>query len=56
MKEKFRRGSNTKRKEGAGLGLYICDHCMKNMGGRLTLENSDSGLRAVVQIALSREA
>lgn len=56
LKEKFRRGSNTKGKEGAGLGLYICDHCMKNMGGRLVLENGASGLRAVVQIALSREA
>ena len=55
LKEKFRRGSNTKGKEGAGLGLYICDHCMKNMGGRLLLENGASGLRAVVQIALSRE-
>ena len=56
LKEKFRRGSNTKGREGAGLGLYICDHCMKNMGGRLILENGPSGLRAVVQIALSREA
>ena len=56
LKEKFRRGSNTKGKEGAGLGLYICDHCMRNMGGRLVLENSAFGLRAAVQIALSREA
>ena len=55
LKEKFRRGSNTKGREGAGLGLYICDHCMKNMGGRLILENGALGLRAVVQIALSRK-
>ena len=55
LKEKFRRGSNTNGKEGAGLGLYICDHCMKNMGGRLILKNGAFGLCAVVQIALSGE-
>ena len=40
--------------EGAGLGLYIADHCMREMGGRLVLENGTSGLRAGVWIALSR--
>ena len=54
LKEKFKRGTNAKDIEGAGLGLYISDHLMLEMGGRLELENGTSGLRAVVWIALSR--
>lgn len=54
LKEKFRRGGNAQGIEGAGLGLYISDNCMREMGGRLTVENGTTGLRAVVQIALSR--
>lgn len=53
LKEKFRRGSNTKNIEGAGLGLYIADYCMKQMQGRLDIENGKEGLRATVWIALS---
>lgn len=54
LKEKFKRGGGAEGIEGAGLGLYISDHCMREMGGRLTVENGTTGLRAVVQIALSR--
>lgn len=54
LKEKFKRGGNAQGIEGAGLGLYISDHCMREMGGRLTVENGTAGLRAAVQIALSR--
>ena len=54
LKEKFRRGGNAEGIEGAGLGLYIADHCMREMGGRLTLENGTSGLKMSVWIALSR--
>lgn len=53
LKEKFRRGSNTKNIEGAGLGLYISDYCMKKMQGRLELENGSTGLKATVWIVLS---
>ncbi len=52
LKEKFRRGSNTKDIEGAGLGLYISDYCMKEMQGRLDIENGADGLKATVCIAL----
>ncbi len=52
LKEKFRRGSNAKNIEGAGLGLYISDYCMKEMQGRLELENGLTGLRVTVWIAL----
>lgn len=53
LKEKFKRGSNTKDIDGAGLGLYISDYCMKNMRGRLDIENGQCGLKANVRIALS---
>lgn len=53
LKEKFKRGSNTKNIEGAGLGLYISDYCMKEMQGRLNIENGLTGLRVMVRIALS---
>ncbi len=53
LKEKFRRGGNTKDIEGAGLGLHISDHCMKRMQGRLDIANGSTGLRATVWIAFS---
>ena len=53
LKEKFKRGGNAEGIEGAGLGLYISDHCMREMGGRLELENGTSGLKVTVWIALS---
>lgn len=53
LKEKFKRGSNAKHIEGAGLGLYISDYCMKNMQGRLEIENGEAGLKAVVRIAFA---
>ncbi len=53
LKEKFRRGGNTKDIEGAGLGLYISDFCMKKMRGRLDIENGETGLKATVWLALS---
>ena len=48
LKEKFRRGSNIKNIEGAGLGLYISDYFMKEMHGRLMIENGQNGLRVTV--------
>lgn len=52
LKEKFKRGSNAKDIEGAGLGLYISDYCMKEMQGRLDIANGSTGLKATVRIAL----
>lgn len=51
LKEKFKRGSNTKNIEGAGLGLYISDYCMNKMQGQLEIENSMAGLRVMIRIA-----
>ncbi len=54
LKEKFRRGSNTKDIEGTGLGLYIADYCLRKMQGRLDIENGAAGLKATVRLAFSR--
>ena len=53
LKEKFKRGSNAENIEGAGLGLYISDYFMKEMQGKLTVENGDRGLKITVALALS---
>lgn len=53
LKEKFRRGSNTKNIEGAGLGLYIADYCMRKMKGRIDVANGPAGLRVMVRVAYS---
>lgn len=53
LKEKFRRGSNAKNIEGAGLGLYISDYFMKEMDGELDVENGTNGLKISVSIALA---
>ena len=53
LKEKFKRGSNAKATEGAGLGLYISDYFMKEMNGNLVIENGEYGLIVIVQLRLS---
>lgn len=53
IKEKFKRGSNTKNIDGAGLGLYISDYCMKEMRGKLKIENGKNGLKVTVFVAMS---
>lgn len=53
LKEKFKRGSNARDIEGAGLGLYISDYFMREMKGELAVENGKSGLKVTVRISLS---
>lgn len=53
LKEKFKRGNNAENIEGAGLGLYISDCFMKEMGGSLDIENGTHGLAVTVKILLS---
>lgn len=53
LTEKYKRGSNAKDKDGAGLGLYISDYFMKQMHGALNLENGARGLKVTVTVALS---
>lgn len=52
LKEKFKRGSNAKDTDGAGLGLYLSDYFMREMKGGLVLGNGQNGLRASVNILL----
>lgn len=51
--EKFYRGKNTKDQPGAGLGLYIVDYIMKQMGGKVELKNSSNGLEVVLFLKTS---
>ena len=53
LKEKYKRGSNSANIEGAGLGLYISDYFVKEMGGELNVENGERGLKVTVSLALS---
>ena len=53
LKEKFKRGKNSENIEGAGLGLYISDCFMKEMGGELVIENGQHCLSATIFIKLS---
>lgn len=53
IKEKFKRGSNSKNTEGAGLGLYISDYFMNEMRGSLNVENGENGLKVTIALALS---
>jgi len=39
LKEKYKRGSNTEGKDGAGLGLYLCNYFLDKMDGKLELRN-----------------
>lgn len=53
IKEKFRRGSNAKGIEGAGLGLFISNYFMEAMDGTFTVENGEKGLRVSIAVLLS---
>ncbi len=53
LKEKYKRGSNAINIEGAGLGLYIADYFMREMRGKLNIENGTYGLKVTVSILLS---
>ena len=48
--EKYKRGSNSVGKDGAGLGLYLTDYFMNAMDGKLMIENSAPGLKVSVCI------
>ncbi|MEZ3433288.1 MAG: HAMP domain-containing histidine kinase [Lachnospiraceae bacterium] len=52
IKEKFRRGSNVKNVEGAGLGLYISDYFMREMKGELMVENGKEGLKVTAIVSM----
>ncbi|MBR4724172.1 MAG: HAMP domain-containing histidine kinase [Lachnospiraceae bacterium] len=47
LKEKYKRGSNTSGKEGAGLGLFLADYFLTEMDGKLELAG-ENGFTAKV--------
>lgn len=53
LTEKFKRGKKSEGIDGAGLGLFISDTFMREMGGKLKIENGLHGLKATVIILLS---
>lgn len=52
IKEKFKRGSNSLNTDGAGLGLYISDYFMKEMQGKLKVDNGEHGLKVTISLYL----
>ncbi|SEF99054.1 Signal transduction histidine kinase [Eubacterium ruminantium] len=51
--EKFRRGSNSKGKDGSGLGLYISKYFMERMGGGISCRNGDGGFIVTLRIKVA---
>ena len=62
LKEKYKRGSNSLGKDGAGLGLYLSDHFMGLMDGKLeideakTKKHEEDGYSEVEHVAIFDEA
>ncbi len=52
LMEKFKRGSNTGDKDGAGLGLYISKELLKKMDGKLEIENGNPGFIATIYLRI----
>jgi len=50
LKEKYRRGSDVKDKDGAGLGLHLSDYFMDKMNGKLEIYNSNPGFIVTIYI------
>lgn len=53
LKEKYKRGSNTSDKDGAGLGLYLADYFIEKMDGKLGLRNLDKGFEVSVYLRIN---
>lgn len=50
LKEKYKRGSNIKDEDGAGLGLHLANYFIDKMNGKLELYNSKPGFGAKIYI------
>lgn len=50
LKEKYKRGENSKGKDGAGLGLYLTSYFLKSMDGDIFVTNEDPGLKVLFLI------
>lgn len=52
LKEKYKRGSNVKDEDGAGLGLHLANYFMEKMNGKLELENTSPGFKVIIYIRI----
>ena len=52
LKEKYKRGSNVKDEDGAGLGLHLANYFMEKMNGKLELENASPGFKVIIYIRI----
>ena len=52
LKEKYKRGSNSGDKDGAGLGLYLTNYFMEKMDGQLGLSNKEPGFEVAVYLRI----
>lgn len=51
--DKFYRGNNCGSEQGSGLGLYIVKYVAEKMGGKVILQNRDSGLEVRVMFPIA---
>lgn len=51
--DKFYRGNNCDSEQGSGLGLYIVKYIAEKMGGKVILQNRDSGLEVRVMLPIA---
>lgn len=51
--DKFYRGNNCGSEQGSGLGLYIVKYVAEKMGGKVILQNRDSGLEVSVMFPIA---
>ena len=50
--EKYKRGSNTDGKDGAGLGLYICKTFLDEMNGKIEIKNDNPGFNVSIYLRI----
>lgn len=52
LQVKYFRGRNSEGKSGAGIGLFVSDYFMENMGGKLVFQSASPGLCTTIYIKL----
>ena len=52
LTEKYKRGSNIKEKDGAGLGLYLTKYFIEKMDGRIELKNEEPGFSVALYLRI----
>ena len=53
LKEKYKRGSNSSGKDGAGLGLFLTNYYIENMNGKLELYDSSPGFGVRIYLRIA---